>query len=67
MKNMVLMTSFFRKSAHKPLCLSVSALKFQCNATVKEQQSYLQLYLLEPRRTSYEIPRYLISYNDNLS
>ena len=41
------------------------ALKYQCSATVKQQHRCLQLYLLEPRRTSYEIPRYLISDNDN--
>ena len=35
----------------------VPALKYQCSATVKQQQRCLQLYLLEPRRTSYEIPR----------
>ena len=46
-------------------CHSVPALKDQCSATVKQQQSCLQLYLLEPRLTSYEIPRYLISDNDN--
>ena len=30
-----------------------------------KQETRMQLYLLEPRRTSYEIPRYLISDNDN--
>ena len=44
---------------------SIPALKNQCSATVKQQQRCLQPDLLEPRRTSYEIPRYLISDNDN--
>ena len=59
MENMVIddRLLFFRKSVHKPKCHSVPALKYQCSATVKQQQRCLQLYLLEPRRTSCEIRR----------
>ena len=67
MENMVIddRLIFFWKSVHKPWCHSVPALKYQCSANVKQPQRCLQLNLLEPRRTSYKIPRYLISDNDN--
>ena len=66
MENMVIDDRFlFFGSLFISLNASIPALKYQCSATVKQQRRCLQLYLLEPRRTSYEIPRYLISDNDN--
>ena len=59
MKNMVIGDRLLFSGS---LCISLSATqsvpasKYQCSATVKQQQRCLQLYLLEPRRTSYEIP-----------
>ena len=62
MENMVIDDRFLFFGSQ---CHSIPALKYQCSAAVKQQQRCLQLYLLEPRRISYEIPRYLISDNDN--